>query len=1833
MKTNWCLLTVAVLSWLMPQEAGASGACTAARIHDQNNLGCNQLFCGAGGQASGKLNAGGNQSTCTTGCGMPRWWVSEPYISLEMVDTPLSYTTSSGQEMAFRFYYSQRPKTPDNDEVTYSAQLNVRDQISTAYGPTGAGSFASNCGTNACWGNNWTMSVVIWDATWDGNWVESQYNPGVYFGHPSYAPYSQGYQALVWRPEGGMNYFNITQSSLATGSPTIDPTSQVKLLSVATNGYPLVETATRTGMSGYINNINLTGATPVGTLAIINLPQHDTNGIYWGDPGVGVKLVYPDGSQDVFGLSAVIMGVIGDGNASPPAGSGADLTGVASTSRLLLTQRIDPQGRTTSIGYEQTGPLGYTFYRVRYVVDPDGRTNSFFYNSTNTSTGGFLVKEIDDPYGRKTTLTSSNLAGGAMVLGRIVDAAGLTNSFGYQADNSGWITSLNTPYGTTYFNYYQVTDSTVTDGFQKRAICISEPTGAGQLYLYQHTNTPYVPASMTSPSNIPGQSFDDGTSGTAHYALSYRDSFYWGRRQFAALTANNYYFSQAMGYSFTYQSSSYSYSQAEFASALAYLQPADYNKARLKHWLLGADAVSLTDSLSSERDPSSDALGNVPGLWTWYNYAGKTSPETLGSSTEPSCIARILPDGTSQYTTYNYYPFNSTFPNLTPAGNLVSDNESSYTKPDGSAGVLTNAFAYATNGIDLLSISNSAGQYVNYGYNGSHQIIGITNSLNQVTTLSWDTSTFNLTGVQLPSGKSYSLSYYSPATPPTTNSSLMQTMSISPEGRTYTINSYSAGLPTSITDDRGLTVANSWDGLNRLTGTLFPDGTSVSNMYSRLDIVGSKDRQSNWTYFAFDGLQHLITVTNANNAVTTYSWCGCGSLDQITDALTNNTYLNYDNQGNLTNIVFPDFSSLTYQFDLAGRMTNAFDGSGRALQLAYNNQDLPVSITGAGGVLQQRIYDALNRPISITDANGVTVTNQFDPLGELVQRTWPDGISEGFKYSAAGLIAYTNRDQKVTQYGRDTAGRLTAVTNANLEVTQFGYDSLDNVISLMDGLLHQTTWQYNQYGWLTNKVDGLSRNAFQLAYNSNGWLTNRWTPEKGNTGYTYDNVGNLKSIVYPQQTISYAYDALNRLTNMIDGVGSTAFGYTPAGQLQSESGPWANDSLTYTYAQGLRTALTLAQTTGNWLQTYGFDTTWRMTNTVSPAGAFVYSYNFQPGSSLITGIHFPNWANVTNGFDSLGRLRQTVLNNYWGHPLDSYTYTPDALGLRTNIVRNLGLASSTVNAGFDNIGQLTSWSAKESGGTLRQNEQLGFGFDAADNLHSRNNGGLSQTFTTDAANELTGVSRTSTFTLGGATPAPATNVTVNGQAAQTYADFTFAGTNLSLANGANTFAIVAQNAYGVTATNNLTLNLPSSVGLNFDNNGNLTNDGTRSFAFDAENQLTNVTVAGQWRSDFVYDGFNRRRIARDFTWQSSAWVLTNEVHYIYDGRLLIQERDTNGNALVTYTRGVDLSGSVRGAGGIGGLLARTDTNGTTFYHADGVGNITALMDAGQNIVARYLYDPFGRLIGQWGSMANANAMQFSSKPKYRGLYDFSLRWYVPELNRFLNQDPIGENGGINLYRFALNNPLQFIDPYGLQIAPSMYDLFNQTQSISYTPLDFNNLAPIVLTQQNNSTGPALSPADPNAEPYLLPQLAVVDGLLLGSDLNPSSSFAQDFARDVQAPLISSFLPLPVLKGPIDCPIATASAFATKNAARNAISQMLLSDAQFQAALRAIARATSKSAINITKEGENLIVKITRPGRNGYQEIVSTIDESGTKTVVQKAYDQSGKLVHYDPKTQ
>jgi RHS repeat-associated protein len=205
--------------------------------------------------------------------------------------------------------------------------------------------------------------------------------------------------------------------------------------------------------------------------------------------------------------------------------------------------------------------------------------------------------------------------------------------------------------------------------------------------------------------------------------------------------------------------------------------------------------------------------------------------------------------------------------------------------------------------------------------------------------------------------------------------------------------------------------------------------------------------------------------------------------------------------------------------------------------------------------------------------------------------------------------------------------------------------------------------------------------------------------------------------------------------------------------------------------------------------------------------------------------------------------------------------------------------------------------------------------------------------------------------------------------------------------------------------------------------------------------LTGIESPENWKVVFEYDGLGRRRITRDYNWnsQTEQWTPSAETRYVYDRMLVKQERSSGNAPVKTYTRGLDLSGSFQGAGGIGGMLAMTVHSGTDagsyFYHADRAGNITAMMDSGGTIVAQYLYDAFGNQIGQWGvdNKADLNTYRFSSKEVHArsGLYYYGYRYYSPSYQRWLNQDPIGEAGGLNLYQFNYNNPQNIVDPFGL----------------------------------------------------------------------------------------------------------------------------------------------------------------------------------------------------------
>ncbi len=242
-----------------------------------------------------------------------------------------------------------------------------------------------------------------------------------------------------------------------------------------------------------------------------------------------------------------------------------------------------------------------------------------------------------------------------------------------------------------------------------------------------------------------------------------------------------------------------------------------------------------------------------------------------------------------------------------------------------------------------------------------------------------------------------------------------------------------------------------------------------------------------------------------------------------------------------------------------------------------------------------------------------------------------------------------------------------------------------------------------------------------------------------------------------------------------------------------------------------------------------------------------------------------------------------------------------------------------------------------------------------------------------------------------------------------------------------------------------------------------------------------ATEDGPWANDTVAWDYNtaRKRSAlrlqqtashwwtNSYAWDTSHrlvdWYPTSTERFVYDGMLLVQERNTSAPT-VSYTRGVDLSGSLDGAGGIGGLLARShgfSTGSGTWsthsaYHADGNGNVTGLYSTSTGSqVGWYRYDAFGRLLQSSGTLASANRMRFSSKPwmapgvdASAGLYYYGYRFYDPNTQRWVNRDPNHEAGFsasgtrtpvmrsremLNIYGFVLNNPLSQVDGLGLAI--------------------------------------------------------------------------------------------------------------------------------------------------------------------------------------------------------
>jgi RHS repeat-associated protein len=260
----------------------------------------------------------------------------------------------------------------------------------------------------------------------------------------------------------------------------------------------------------------------------------------------------------------------------------------------------------------------------------------------------------------------------------------------------------------------------------------------------------------------------------------------------------------------------------------------------------------------------------------------------------------------------------------------------------------------------------------------------------------------------------------------------------------------------------------------------------------------------------------------------------------------------------------------------------------------------------------------------------------------------------------------------------------------------------------------------------------------------------------------------------------------------------------------------------------------------------------------------------------------------------------------------------------------------------------------------------------------------------------------------------AATLKINGNAVATdvFNDFETNLTPAPLPALETSFSLQAVASDGAITKNNYVVE--NARTLTYDPDGNLIGDGVNTYSWDQESRLTGISNGVTFTS-LTYDGWSLAvRIM-----ESVSGSMVSDKRYVWDGLDIVEERDSSGSLVLKryFDDGMQL---------LSGQAA-----GVYYYSTDHLGSIRTLTDASGTIRASYDYDLYGKQTKTGGDL-DADfgfAGLFSTKV---GLLLAPYRAYSPNIGRWINRDPIEEEGGLNLYAYVGSNPINFTDVLGLK---------------------------------------------------------------------------------------------------------------------------------------------------------------------------------------------------------
>ena len=751
----------------------------------------------------------------------------------------------------------------------------------------------------------------------------------------------------------------------------------------------------------------------------------------------------------------------------------------------------------------------------------------------------------------------------------------------------------------------------------------------------------------------------------------------------------------------------------------------------------------------------------------------------------------------------------------------------------------------------------------------------------------------------------------------------------------------------------------------------------------------------NITIMSFDSKGQLLSVNGprpGDDDVTSFTYDPItGDLLSLTKPhLGTSHFVDYNEAGEVGRFIDINNQEQQFSFDGRGRLlTVTYQADGSQISRSFN-QGFLKSSTDQDGITHTYDYDAAyGRLETITDPLGNYILLDYDEHGNL---------NEKGKYTAAGekttrlrwdydhpqipglLWKEIQSDDSFSEFHYDSRGNLFTVKDPEGNTTGYFYDLHDRLKQEIRPGNVITTYGYNQFGALNSVIDPTGKETTYILDDMNQ-VVSTTSSDTGVTSFIYDNAGNLISKTNANTiTTNYQYDNLNRLLSI--------------------HFPDATENISFSfdegaYGKGHRTGMTDSSGT----TTYHYYPKGKLEYAIVTINGhdFTTVYSYTPGG-LLASSTYPSGRVVELPRNSLGKVseitttfagtEQTLISNLDYRPFgDPVSHNTGGNGAVDNLI-NANSQTTVSNPDspgartyqYDKLGRLTSISAP----TFPWHNRT-YVYDELDRL-----------------SEATGY---------------------HGKLAFQYDE---AG-NRKL----QTLNDVITNYNYQSDTNRISqISGPLIINFGYDDNGNITSKGDFTFTYNANNRLSRVEQGGTTVSEYIYNGLGQRTSKTT----SEGTTLFHYCQHCQEG-VLIGESDPAGN----FTKEYIYYGT--------SPLAQVDIVNNKIYHYvnDAKGTPQMMTDDNGLIVWENNYRPFG-LANIEDHYSAVNNLRFPGQyyDAESGLHYNWHRYYDPSTGRYLTPDPIGLDGGMNLYLYVGNNPVMFVDPLGLESYSA--NLFGNSQA-------------------------------------------------------------------------------------------------------------------------------------------------------------------------------------------